>query len=317
MPYNIAPHLLENELGILTAANGHLTMDNKNFGNVLDIENVGYITNKPSVHSKISNRLEWHQQIADERIMYSHENNANLRYIVHSNPTAGASSCFIDYKYPNPHTLATSGRLSGCTALVLVLRNGALSLHAGNDDTVDEITRSRIVNEAGNGSRQRAYRGWIYQLIWKHLESANIHLDPSNANVIANVGGAENFNQFIDSAVFCQRVLELDYEIAHHRNIAPQILWGTLVHSNRDPRLEQPDVEQRAVGEGQRQIYIQTYDPEATASGSLDFLINKTANGDVTVSTLACKWGFRSTRAMDGVMVRSATLTSRRIQQNA
>ena len=315
MFFNIAPYLDSNNLSILTAASDVLPNDGF-YGQVDNVTTVGYDVRGLGVTAKTSNKYKWPwHKIDGKQIEFDTKNGEVLRHMLQDNPRAGANSYFADYNYPNSLlTLATSGRLTGCTALVLVLKNGVLFLHGGNDGDIDEDIRNCIFN-AGKDSIQRAYRGWIYQLVWKHLESIDVPLEASNANVINSLEEkGKDFNQFIDSAVFCQRVLELDNEISQRRDIVPQILWGALVHNNRDPILKQPDVEQRAVGEAQRQIYIQTYDSEANSLGSLNFLINRTANKDVAVSTLACKWGLRSTQAGDGIMVRSATLTSRRME---
>ena len=310
MPYNIATHLHENELGILTAANGNLTSRYTNFGEMPDIERLGFDFENLRVHSILSNNFEWTQQIADEQIVYSRGINTNLQHIIHGNPTIGATSCFRGYNYPNPLTLATLGRLTGCTALVLVLRNGVLSLHAGNDNsTVDESQHRNEIYQAGNGSLQRAYRGWLYQLVWKHLSRENIPLDRSNANVRNSIG-EETFNNFLDPVVFANSLLQLDVDFANVNN-GQQILWGNLLHNNRNV---EHHVDNRVAGLGNRQIFIGMYDTDALTMGGLYYLVN-TLNNTITASTLSCIW--LATQGRDRLALVDARLTNRRIQQNA
>ena len=308
MPYNIAPHLHENELGILTAANGHLTCHHLNFGEMSNIESVGFDTINPSVYAKLSNYFEWTQLIADEQIVYNHM--TNLQYVVHGNPTIGATSCFVGYDNLNPLTLTTLGRLTGCTALVLVLKNGILSLHAGNDNSKSDESRDNTdIYLAGNGSKQRAYRGWLYQLVWKHLSRENISLDPSNANVKGKIG-KETFDSFLDPIIFANSLLQLDVDFANV-NDGQQILWGNLLHNNRDVAHL---VDNRVAGQGHRQIFIDMYDTDARTVGSLYYLVNTLNKPTAAVSTLSCIWNYVNQAELK---LADARINIRRTHQNA
>jgi len=303
MPFNIAPYLHENLLGILTAANGNLTSRHNDFGAIPGIMQVGYDFTNLRANARLNNSYDWTQQIAEEQVIYRHD--INLQHIVHGNPTIGATSCFVGYNNPNPLTLATLGRLTGCTALVLVLRNGVLSLHAGNDGAIDGTDFATEVYQAGNGSLQRAYRGWLYQLVWNHLAGGSVQLDPGNVNVMDRVG-MDTFQGFIDPIVFANSLLQLDTDFTKASG-GQQILWGNLVHINRDVV---PIAEERIAGTGQRQIFIEMYDTNVPTAGGLYYLIN-TPPGNPnapTVSTLSCRWRYTNQAAL---ILNDATLTSR------
>ena len=331
MSINIAPFLVSNDLGILTTLKGSLKIPSpqSNWG-AFNITNVAIEVAEGNTHAKgkLANDFKWMEWFNNREPVYRPDNGQDLFYKELKNPIAGASACFETYNGQHNFHLITSEDLTGCTAIALVLDNGAMFIHSGNNSRLSDEVRGQIIAAGGGGDNrdtamERAYRGWAYQLIYNQLTQGMVppqnqlvgFPDTTNANVRTRLG--ENvFNDFANSANFCQAILQLDAEIALQNGGRHRIKWGTMIHHfNNDPQAN--DSEQRSEKMDNREICIQTYDMGRLVSGSFNLLFNRPTAQNITISTLACSWQISDDFTNRVNDLACSTLTSRRIRLNA